>query len=197
MRLPVVVLIILLAGCVDARVHTVEAFEAARDAGDYETARSYMGDDPRVWWGVREGPGAQWALGGGPWRGWDAHFHGDSARITPWRVDGDRVWADMRESNDYYRLLEREPGFWRRSYFFDGGDRITGTMIGAVDDPPPPSGRDDEFEAWARANHPGELDYLEPDGKIDPTGDRPQRYRALLNTWRASVGLPPIEAGAE
>ena len=35
------------------------------------------------------------------------------------------------------------------------------------------------------------------DGKVDPTGDRPQRYRALLNTWRASVGMPPIEAGAE
>ena len=32
-----------------------------------------------------------------------------------------------------------------------------------------------------------------PDGAIDPTGDRPQRMRALLVEWRAAVGLPALE----
>lgn len=32
-----------------------------------------------------------------------------------------------------------------------------------------------------------------PDGSIDPTEDRAPRMRALLEEWRTTVGLDPIE----
>ena len=69
-------------------------------------------------------------------------------------------------------------------------------MISAAD--PDASGstmvsRYDEFEAWALANDPEEWESLRPGGRLDPTGDRAPRTRALANRWRASVGLPPIE----
>ena len=37
------------------RIETVNAFLAARDAGDYELARSFLSDDPRVWYEARDG----------------------------------------------------------------------------------------------------------------------------------------------
>jgi len=32
-----------------------------------------------------------------------------------------------------------------------------------------------------------------PGGRIDPTGDRPERFHAILLAWRKAAGLPPIE----
>jgi hypothetical protein len=32
-----------------------------------------------------------------------------------------------------------------------------------------------------------------PEDEVDPSGDRPPRYRALLNRWRESAGLETIE----
>ena len=45
-------------------------------------------------------------------------------------------------------------------------------------------GRLAEFQEWARANHPDELAYLMPNGRIDPTEDRAERFRKLLLEWR-------------
>jgi len=50
-----------------------------------------------------------------------------------------------------------------------------------------PASRFDEVTAWAKAHHPEELAYLMPKGDIDPTGDRPERWKVLLEEWRASV----------
>jgi hypothetical protein len=184
----------LLCGCTHPHVRTVEAFERVKDRGDLTAARSYLADDPRVWWEARDGPGSPWTLEAGPWKAWDEHFRGVTRRTSPWVVEGDSVWADMFETNDYYRLTERGGGAWRRTYFFDGVGRIAGTMVGPTDPPQPPApGRFDEFGAWAREHHPEELAHLMPEGKIDPGGDRPQRFRALLNAWRETVGLQRID----
>ena len=43
-----------------------------------------------------------------------------------------------------------------------------------------------EFKEWARANHPDELAYLMPKDRLDPTGDRPERWRVMLDEWRKS-----------
>ncbi len=56
--------------------------------------------------------------------------------------------------------------------------------------PEPAKGRFEEFEAWAKEHDPEELAYLFPGGKIDPTGDRPQRFRAILERWRQAIGEP-------
>lgn len=92
---------------VHPRIATVEALRAARAAGDLERARSFQTDDPRLWYEERVGAGSPWKLGGGRWQDWDEHFNGVTERVTDWRVDGDRVWADMFETNDYFELTFR------------------------------------------------------------------------------------------
>jgi hypothetical protein len=183
-------------GCTNPNVRTVESFRAARSAGDLDEARTYLGDDPRVWYGAREGAGSSWTLGAGRWKTWDTHFNGESV-YGPWHVEDGRVWAVVEEMNDYFRLIERrDTPRYRITYFMEEDGRIGGYMISAADpDAPdtPMDSRFDEFEAWAMAEAPDEWEYLRPGGSLDPTGDRARRTRALANRWRASVGLPPIE----
>ena len=193
--LSVLALASILASCTSSpAVEIVEAFRAAREAGRLEEARSYLGPDPRIWYDRREGEGAPWRLGGGRFAAWDEHFQGVTERATPWVVEADRVWADMAETNDYYRLLERpEPGIWRATYFLDGQGRIAGFMVSGVPGREPSPSRRKEFEAWAREQDPVESEYLMPGGSLDPTGDRAPRMRALILRWREAVGLGPLD----
>ena len=97
--------------------------------------------------------------------------------------------------NDYFRLIEREDmPRYRLTYFLDDENRIEGYMISSADPGGPPSvSRFDEVEAWALANHAEEWAYLRPGGNLDPTGDRAERTRVLINLWRVENGLPPVE----
>ena len=198
-------LVLLVAGCLacvasrpDARgpLATVEAFRNARARGDTEAAGALLAPDARLWFGAREGPGRPWDLEtGGPWAAWDEHFRGRSEPDGPWVVEGDAVSAVMVEHNDYYRLTESAPGRWRGTYFFDERGRIEGFLVAPIPGAERDQGRRLEFEAWAREHEPGEAQALMPDGEIDPSGNRPARMRALLERWRAAVGLPPPGAG--
>ncbi len=186
----------LLTGCASTQVASVQSFRAARAAGDLDLARSYLTEDPRVWYGKREGEGLQWTLGAGRYKAWDEHFNSVSD-LGPWHVQGLTAWAVATEMNDYYRLIERRGvSRYRITYFFDADGLIEGYMISGADPanptPPAPS-RVKEFAAWAAAKHPQEWAYLRPGGKLDPTGDRAARTRILLEKWRAEVGLPAIE----
>ena len=49
-----------------------------------------------------------------------------------------------------------------------------------------------EFRAWAAVHDPAELDYLMPKEKLDPTGDRAERWKTLLLRWREDAGLPEV-----
>jgi predicted enzyme related to lactoylglutathione lyase len=179
-------------------VDTVEAFREARDAGDYELARGFLTDDPRVWYGKRAGEGSPWKLGAGRYKAWDTHFNGRS-KLGAWAVEGDTVWTVAEESNDYFRLLEREDvPRYRITYFFDGTGKIEGYMISSAYPDrlsPPRKDRFDEFEAWGRREHPEEWEHLRPGGELDPTGDRAPRTRLLLDAWRKEVGLPALDGG--
>ncbi len=196
LMLTAVVTPVLTAGCQQPQVASADAFRGAREAGDLDTARTYLTDDPHVWYEQREGPGLPWTLGAGRWKAWDGHFN-STGDLGPWHVDGRTVWAVATENNDYFRLLERtDVSRYRLTYFFDDAGLIEGYMISAADpdNPGPPSdSRGDEFAAWAEANHPDEWAYLRPGGKLDPTGDRAPRTRTLLIQWRVTVGLPPME----
>jgi hypothetical protein len=178
-----------------SRVEIVEAFRAARKAGDLETARGFLTDDPRVWYDAKEGDGSPWKLGAGRWKTWDTYFNGASTPDGPWRETGDTVWVDMTETNDFFRLTERrDPPRYRVTYFLED-DRIAGYMIsGAPGKKTPKLSRREEFEAWAREHAPEEAEYLMPGGSIDPTGDRAPRMKALLLRWREAAGLPPLDA---
>ncbi len=191
-----VVTLLVMAGCQQPQVASVDAFRAARNAGDLDIARTYLTADPRVWYGQRDGPGSPWTLGAGRWKAWDDHFngHGDLGR---WEVEGRTVWAVATEVNDYFRLTERtDVSRYRITYFLNDAGLIEGYMISAADPDNPGQSSDsraDEFAVWAEANHPQEWAYLRPGGKLDPTGDRAPRTRVLLIEWREAIGLPPIE----
>ncbi len=194
MRTIVLLLLALAAACRTSSpdedlVHRAGAFWEAREAGDLDRARSMQSGEPRTWWDRCEGPGEPWKLGGGKWKPWDDHFRGRSTP-GPWRVEGSSVTSLVDEINDYYRLTERGPQPYRLTYFFDADGRISGELIASV--PSNSSGKEKEFQAWAIANEPDEYAYLRPSGRIDPTGDRAPRTRALLLRWREAVGLPHL-----
>jgi tetratricopeptide (TPR) repeat protein len=177
-------------------VETVESFRAAVEAGDYETARLHLSDDPRTWYGSHEGPGSPWTLGAGRWKPWDEEFNGESD-LGPWNVGDGRVFAVAVENNDYYRAIERDPSPWLLTYFIDDQGRIEGRMVSSAPDGLQPTterspDRGEEFDRWLRERYPEEHAYLRPDGRIDPTGDRAARTRARLVEWRREIGLPPL-----
>ena len=187
----------------DPRTLRVQLFRALLDAGDTDGARTMASADPRRWWERRDGAGTPWdigphASGGGSWAAWDAHFKKRTETLFWASSDtgpdaGGSVSVTFRETNDYYRLLERPWATSRATYYFDDDGRITGLLIEALGERDP--GRTEEFLAWAREHAPGEIDALMPGGEIDPLGERadhPERFRALLNRWRRDAGLRAI-----
>jgi len=173
-------------------VAQVEAFRALKAAGDYDAARLLMSDDPRRWWGQREGDGSPWTIGKrGRWADWDDHMQSTS-EVLEWTAGDHSATLLTAELNDYYRLLERGPQKVGYTYFLDDAGLLTGYLISSPG--PRDPGRTDDYLAWATDHEPDELAYLRPGGTIDPTGDRAQRTRAQVNRWRATQALPPIPA---
>jgi hypothetical protein len=177
-------------------IEKVEAFRAARNAGQTEEAQSYLSSDPRVWFDSKEGDGSPMKLGFGPYKRWDEVFnsHGEHG---PWTVEGNTVWAIATEINDYYRLTERkDTPTYRITYYFDDQGLIKGYLISDAhpgQPAQPKQSREEEFKEWAATTHPDEWNYLRPGGKLDPSGDRAERTKKLLVEWRETVGLSALE----
>jgi len=169
----------------------VQELMAARKAGDEAGASALLASDPRIWFDKRSGPGEPWGLVS-KWTHWDDYFHSRND-YSGFREAGDVVTADGTEINDFYRLIERPPQKFRATWWMDASGKISGFLYeprgstAAVED------RFDQFKEWARKTKPAELDSLMPGGRIDPTGDRPERFHAILLEWRKAAGLPPIE----
>jgi hypothetical protein len=182
-----------LAASAPDRIETVQRFRAARERGDLAAARAFLAPDPRIWFDMedRKGPGDPWKLGEDDWDRWDRFFRGKTD-VTDWRDRGDRVTAVGHETNDYYRLLDWKPSPLAFTWWLDASGKITGYLFHAMRGATPDPNRLEEFKAWARKNRPAELDYLMPKGHIDPSGDRPERWRSILIEWRKIAGLPEI-----
>ena len=189
MRIACLVLLLALpATAANALVERAQLFRSLLESGELEAARAMMSAEPRRWWDKREGEGAPWAVGvPGPWAAWDEHFH-STKEIVGWREQERAVSVVIRESNDYYRLLERGSLLNEVTYFFDEAGKIEGLLIRGVGDRP--AGKTEEFRSWARAHAPDELEAVMPAGEIDPSD--PGRFRALLNRWRIASGEEPI-----
>lgn len=170
-----------------------QEFRSLVERGEYAAAREMMAPDPRRWWEKRDGQGEPWRIGPespGPWAAWDEHFRSE-VELVEWKEDEGSATAVVRETNDYFRLLERGWVTNEITYFFDERDRIEGLLIRAAGERPP--GRTDEFLAWARVHDPEELATLMPGGEIDPSGGHPERFRRLLERWRQASGRDPID----
>jgi hypothetical protein len=180
------------AGAAESRIRLVQRFREAREKGDLDAARAFLAPDARIWFDQKErtGAGAPWTLEADDWDRWDRFFH-SRTDYTDWQDLGDRVTAIGHETNDFYRLTEWTPRPLAFTWWFDEKGKISGFLFHAQDEGKERS-RFDELKAWARANRPEELSYLLPKGRIDPSGDRPSRWRALAIAWRKAAGLPEI-----
>lgn len=172
-------------------VEKVQRFRLLLAEERWEEARRMLSPDPRRWFETREGAGRRWTIGpgSGPWSRWDEEFRSTSM-VVEWREEEWSATVRVREINDYFRLLERGAQTNEVTYFFDPRGLLDGLLIRAVGERP--AGRTEEFLRWAKQNEPQEIQELMPDGEIDPGGDHPQRFRALLERWRNAVGLPEI-----
>lgn len=81
------------------------------------------------------------------------------------------------------QMLEYRSAPYTMTWWLDDQSRISGVLIKS--NPDKAVNRMSEFKEWARANRPDELAYLLPNGRLDPTGDRPERWRAILTEWRS------------
>jgi hypothetical protein len=175
-----------------AAIWHVQEFRRLVEAQQIPIARAFMSSDPRVWYEERNGLGEPWDItpGAGRWDAWDEHFRSHSEEVSA-RGNTRSVTLLVRETNDYYRLLDRGAMTTELVYSLDTAGKIDGLLVRAVGERP--QGRTAEFLAWAQREAPQEIEYLRPGGAIDPTGDRAPRFRALLERWRAAAGLPKID----
>jgi len=172
-------------------VSRVQEYRDARMRGDLAAEAKFIAPDARVWFEDQHDAGKPLGVGkSGRFAHWDEVFRAQST-LSEWSVKGNAVSATVLESNDYYRLIERQPRPYRMTWWLDDDERITGVLIESQ--PGTAKSRMGEFREWAIAHHPEELDYLMPGGELDPTGDRAERWKAILIEWRAFAGLPGLE----
>jgi hypothetical protein len=98
-------------------------------------------------------------------------------------VNGNVVTAIGNETNDFYTLTDWKPAPFRQTWWLDEQGRITGILLESLGKQ---TSRFREAVAWGKAHHPDEIAYLMPKGEIDPSGDRAERWKVLLEEWRRS-----------
>lgn len=183
MRRPIVTLLIA-AACASSSsvsIKHVQAYRAASARGD--DLSPYLAPGARMWYDTKEGEGEPLKKGQGSYAHWD-HYFGSTSTLTDWQVHDGAVSAVVHETNAFYRLLDWTPAPYRMTWWLDAEGRIREALLTAIPGHDT-KGRLAEFQAWAREHHPDELDYLMPKGRIDPKGDRAERFAALLKEWRA------------
>lgn len=174
-------------------VDRAQEFRTHLELEHYDMASAMMASDARRWQGAREGDGRSWSVGADTpdaWAGWHDHFATTRTEFE-WREEDQSAIARFEETSEYYQLLERPAATTEIGYYFNDDGLIDGLLIRQGDDTD--QGLTDEFLSWARALDEHEIDHLMPGGQINPTGNHPPRFRALLDAWRADTGRSPIE----
>ncbi|HEY2092362.1 MAG TPA: hypothetical protein VGJ81_10770, partial [Thermoanaerobaculia bacterium] len=156
----------------------MKAYTEAHRHGDVALESEMLSPDARTWYESKSGEGEPLRPGrSGRYAHWDAFFHSRSV-MSDWIVRGRDVTATVHETNDFYRLLDWKPNPYQMTWWFDDQNRITGVMVRSL--PGKETSRMQEFRAWAAVHDPSELESLMPKGKLDPTGDRAETWKALL-----------------
>ncbi|MCH8066415.1 MAG: hypothetical protein IIC90_11430 [Chloroflexi bacterium] len=165
-------------GCTHPLQRKVEAYREAKKRGDTAEAARFLAHDARIWFGKKEGEGAPLRPEGGPYAEWDRHFRSTSTREDFQIIDRTVSYLSM-ETNDFYRLIDGQPGRARITYFFDDQDKISGMLYEPLTPKHQrPPDRYDDFKIWAGIHYPGLLE--SPEMEIP---NQPQRWRALLTEW--------------
>ena len=182
MRVPIAAVLLVTACASNPMIRRVQEYRDARARGDVAAEASYLAPDARMFYEERKGDGEPLTAGrGGRYAHWDDYFHSTST-LTDWTLIDGGVRATVHETNDFYRLLDWKPVPYTMTWWLDDAGRVTAALVKGGEGKA--TSRMDEFKSWAEAHHPDELRYLMPNGRIDPTGDRPERWRAILEEWR-------------
>ncbi len=169
-------------------IQTIKQFQLAK-AKRSKTAQRFIAAEARIWYDKKEGAGSPYQLAS-RWSRWDEFFKAQRT-FKGWQVEGNAVSVTIVETNDYYRLTERSAWPVKLTWWLSDERKIIGVFVRPATGETPKS-RIGEFQQWAGEHHPEELNYLMPEGNVNPEGDRPERIKALLIKWRAAVGLPPL-----
>jgi len=171
-------LLFLLAACAsNPAIRRVQEFRETKDP-------RYLAPNARMYFEEKTGEGEPYTLsGGGRWDHWDKYFHSKTT-MSNWRSERNAVTADVTETNDFMQMLDWRAKPYTMTWSLDDQGRIEAVLVKG--NPEKPVSRLAEFKAWAREHHPDELAYLMPNDRLDPTGDRPERWRAILTEWIAS-----------
>ena len=175
----------------DSLLNRINQFREAHARRDYVAARSFLAPDARIWFEEKTGEGSPYKIPG-RWEHWDTYLHGHTT-YSNWQQTGNEITAEGHEINDYYRLLDWRPWPFKQTWWFNDQGQISGCFIRQVEGQGSTGSRLKEFKEWAKQNRPEELAYLMPKGSIDPSEDRPERWRVILVEWRKAVGLPAVE----
>jgi len=173
-----------------ARAQRVVDLRLAMDRGDSARVAALLAPASRVWFETRTGPGTpRDANGKDEWADWDRYFHATKTmRFVS--AGGDSVVFRLIEMNDWYGLINRSPSESELTYWFDAGDRITGTLVRGLPQDPEQRGELAAFKKWEAARDPGTLAWLLPNGHIVPDLARAKRWRTELNAWRHAEVRP-------
>ena len=175
------------------RAQRVVALRAASDRGDSAAVAAAFAPGSRTWFETRVGPGEpRDASGHDAWADWDRYFRAvKSIRFVA--AAGDSAVFRLVESNDWYRLIDRAPSEAELTYWFDDGDRITGTLVRGLPQDSTAHGRLAQFKAWEAGHDPNTLAYLLPQGHLVPDLARAKRWKQALTGWRRAAGLPAVK----
>lgn len=168
-------------------------YRAAKKTHDAELISKYMAKESRIWFDDKTGPGTlRKPTGEGPWAGWDREMK-STGKILEYEVIDNKLVTVVTETNDYFKLLDREAKPYLLTYWFDENKKIEGMLVSKMPETKEKSNKYEEFKAWVDVNHPGAIAKLQTDeGNIIPSKENAIRWRKLLIEWRKATGLPEV-----
>jgi hypothetical protein len=169
------------------RIAIVKRFLEAEERNDSAACRNMVSPEMRVWYEEIKGEGEKWSPTSA-WDVWDAFFH-SVITYGKFTEDSNSVTVLIQETNDFYKLIDRSTSQVQLIWWVNNDDKIEGHLVKSVRDSSN-RGRFKEFIEWAKKNQTEELEYLMRGEKINPEGDRPQRWKKILIEWRTKTGLP-------
>jgi hypothetical protein len=166
-------------------IETVRQFLDARQRKDEAAYLKWVAPDMRIWYEEKRGAGNPWNPKSA-WANWDDFFRGTKTFGT-FRQDSNAVTVVVTETNDFFTLIERPPSQVQLTWWLDSAGKIKEYLVKSVSGSAVPD-RLGEFQQWASRTDSLELAYLMPEGRINPEGDRPQRWKNILLRWRETLG---------
>ncbi len=169
-------------------IELVKQFVEARQRKDEAAYMKLVAPDMRIWYEEKKGEGLLWNPKSA-WANWDDYFHGTKT-FGEFRQDSNAVTVTITETNDFFALIERPPSQVQLTWWLNPAGKINGYLVKSLSGDTVPD-RLGEFSRWAALTDSTELAYLMPEGRINPEGDRPERWKKMLLRWRETLGKEP------